>query len=90
MGDEGLFTVRTGVVGSRAVISLTDSGRGMDEGTREKIFEPYFTTREFGKSAGWGLAVCHGIVKQHSGEIGVESAPGKGTIFTITLPLALS
>jgi signal transduction histidine kinase len=87
MPNGGIFTVRTALAGSRAVLSCTDTGRGMDEKTRERLFEPYFTTREFGMSAGWGLAVCNGIVRQHGGEIRVASAPEKGSTFTITLPL---
>jgi signal transduction histidine kinase len=62
----------------------------MDEKTRKRIFEPYFTTREFGNSAGWGLAVSNGIVMQHGGEIRVASAPEKGSTFTISLPLLSS
>jgi signal transduction histidine kinase len=90
MSGGGIFTVRTGVSIGRAVLSCTDTGRGMDEKTRKRIFEPYFTTREFGKSAGWGLAVSNGIVMQHGGEIRVTSAPEKGSTFTISLPLLSS
>jgi signal transduction histidine kinase len=90
MPGGGIFTVRTAVATGRAVLSCTDTGRGMDENTRKRIFEPYFTTREFGKSAGWGLAVSNGIVMQHGGEIRVTSAPEKGSTFTISLPLLSS
>jgi signal transduction histidine kinase len=90
MSGGGIFTVRTGVAGGRAVLSCTDTGMGMDEKTRKRIFEPYFTTREFGKSAGWGLAVSNGIIMQHGGEIRVTSAPEKGSTFTISLPLLSS
>jgi len=87
MEDGGIFTVRTAAGAGRAVLSCTDTGRGMDEKTRRRVFEPYFTTHEFGMSAGWGLAVCNGIIMQHGGVIRVASAPGEGSTFTISLPL---
>jgi len=64
-----------------------DSGHGMDKGTLDRIFEPYFTTKEFGKGTGIGLAVVHGIVERYNGMISAESSPGKGTVFTILLPV---
>ena len=59
----------------------------MSAAVLEKIFDPFFTTKDDGKGVGLGLAVVYGIVQAHGGEIEVESAPGQGTLFRVTLPV---
>ena len=75
------------LTGKHALISIADTGHGMSSDLIEKIFEPYFTTKEQGKGTGLGLAVAYGIIKEHKGGIKVTSEVGKGTTFRIYIPL---
>jgi PAS domain S-box-containing protein len=76
-----------GKPGAYAVVTVEDTGMGMKEGIRERIFEPFYTTKKTGKGTGLGLSIVFGIIKQHYGYIDVTSTLGKGTAFTVYLPL---
>ncbi|HLM48731.1 MAG TPA: ATP-binding protein, partial [Myxococcaceae bacterium] len=72
----------------RVVVEVRDTGCGIAPEHLERIFEPFFTTKPVGVGSGLGLSICHGIITAHGGDISVESAPGRGTTFRVSLPRA--
>jgi len=90
MEGTGTLTVRTmmGLSAECVEIDVQDTGAGILPEHLEKIFDPFFTTKETGHGVGLGLAISYGIVMEHKGKLTVESKPGKGTTFTVSLPLA--
>ncbi len=101
MPDGGALTIKTeqvhlsgelvktydGKEGTYAALEVSDTGSGMDERTKDQVFDPFFTTKEVGKGTGLGLSIVYGIVNQNKGYVDVASVPGKGTKFTVYLPL---
>lgn len=83
---EGKIYVKTKYKDGNIVIEIKDTGVGMPEDVRKKVFDPFFTTKDVGDGTGLGLSISFGIIETHNGTITVESAPGEGTEFVITLP----
>ena len=86
MPDGGTLAVKTRAVGEGVALEVSDTGPGLTEEQRTRLFTPYYTTKKGG--TGLGLAIVQGIVSDHGGRIQVESAPGAGTTFTLVLPAA--
>jgi two-component system NtrC family sensor kinase len=84
---KGLITLAASQAANSVEISVTDNGCGISADHLERIFEPFFTTKEAGRGTGLGLAISNDIVKKHGGELLVESTAGKGTTFTVRLPI---
>ena len=90
-GGGGVLTVRTGSGGGRGdevAVEVQDTGVGIARDERDKIFEPFYTTKPPGRGTGLGLSICYGIVQDHGGRIEVDSAPGRGSVFAVRLPAA--
>ena len=87
--DGGRITISTATAaGDALVIEVADTGMGIAPENVAKIYDPFYTTKGVGRGTGLGLAVSYGIVQEHSGHISVDSTPGRGTTFRITLPTA--
>jgi len=84
---QGEITVRTWSEGGYVFVSISDTGSGIPQDKLNRIFEPFFTTKEAGKGTGLGLSIAYDIVKKHNGDLTVESEVGKGTAFTIKIPV---
>ncbi len=87
--NKGKLLIRTEKVGNIIKISFADDGRGIPPEIMDKIFQPFFTTREVGSGVGLGLSICHGIVTAHQGKIYAESEYGKGATFIVELPVTV-
>src|SRR5947207_494387 len=85
--DEGTVHIQSRCEGARVTISISDTGKGIAAENLKKVFDPFFTTKPIGEGTGLGLSITHGIIVQHQGTIGIESAVDKGTTFVITLPI---
>jgi len=85
--EHGLITIRSGQDDDATWISITDTGKGIEPDDIKKIFDPFFTTKAVGTGTGLGLSLSYGIVRKHGGEIEVDSEIGKGTTFTVHLPV---
>jgi len=88
MPKGGWLTISTRSQQGAAIIEVGDTGSGIPTEQLSRIYDPFFTTKPLGKGTGLGLSITYGIVQEHGGSIDCASAPGKGTRFTLTLPLA--
>jgi len=84
----GQLRIQARQIGNHAELIISDTGQGMKPKVIEKCFDPFFTTKPIGKGTGLGLSTTYGIVKSHEGLIHIESGPGKGTVITMSFPLA--
>lgn len=87
-GGKGHIDIRAVQNGPVVELAVADDGPGMSEEVRQRVFDPFFTTKPVGKGTGQGLALVHGILKRHKARVEVLSAPGQGTSFVLTLPVA--
>lgn len=84
---KGQIQIKTFLQGEQALISITDNGKGMTEEVKQRIFEPFYTTKDVGEGTGLGLSISYGIIEKHGGKMEVLSTPGKGAEFRIHLPI---
>ena len=81
-----MITIRTHLENDRVGITVSDTGIGMSDDIKDKIFEPFYTTKEVGKGMGLGLYITYGIVKNYSGEIEIQSKEERGSTFKVSFP----
>jgi signal transduction histidine kinase len=82
MGENGILKISTSKKGNKCTVKFSDNGKGISKSDMDRLFEPYFTTKE--KGNGLGLANSQNIILAHKGSISAESEPGKGTVFTVS------
>jgi signal transduction histidine kinase len=87
VADGGRVDVSATAEGGKVVVRVADDGPGIPENIRERIFDPFFTTKPVGEGTGLGLDIVRRLLKQHNGDIEVDSRPGH-TVFKVTLPVA--
>lgn len=87
MVDKGKIVIRTWLEAGKIFVAISDNGPGIPEEIRNRLFEPFFTTKEVGKGTGLGLSISYDIIKNHGGEISITSEMGRGTTFTIQIPV---
>lgn len=87
MPGGGRLIIETQLTKGHVLIRVRDTGTGIDPEDREKIFLPFFTTKDIGEGTGLGLAVVHGIINTYNGTINVDSQKAKGSIFTVSIPI---
>ena len=90
MSDGGSFTIKTGIDGGKVKTEFTDNGVGINNNDIARVFDPFFTTKPQGMGIGLGLSISYGIIKNHGGDILVQSELKKGTTFTVLIPAAVS
>jgi len=85
--EKGEIKIKTRAENGNVVITISDNGSGIPDDIKEKIFEPFFTTKDVGQGTGLGMSISYDIIKEHDGQIKIDSEAGQGTTFTIELPL---
>ena len=85
--NTGCLRITTEQSGDRVVVRISDTGSGISQEYIDRIFEPFYTTKQVGKGTGLGLSISYGIIQKHKGEIHVSSEPGQGSTFSVVLPL---
>jgi len=88
MANGGELKIEAKKLKQKVMVTISDTGCGMDEETLKKVFDPFYTTKDVGEGTGLGLSITHGIVEDHNGDISVSSRPGKGTVFKVSFAKA--